>query len=1112
MKILHITPLCFLFIFGLFSCGDSGTTAPVKTSGLNSEEVKLFEWVGSGESGIQFNNQITEDGNINYFNFDGVYQGAGVAVGDINNDGLQDVFFAGNMVDEKLYLNKGDLKFEDITQKAKIQQGREWSTGVTMADVNGDGWLDIYVCNFLLDDWTLRKNKLYINNGDLTFTESGEQYGIADIGYSISSNFFDYDKDGDLDLYVANQPPNSAKEKVKLKNKKDFRYTDNLYRNNGNGTFTNVTEAAGITNYSFSLSVTAGDLDKDGWIDLYVACDYEEPDMLYRNNGDGTFSNITDEALRHMSNFSMGADIADINNDGWLDIFTADMVAADNVRLKTNMSGMNPERFWGLANAGYHYQYMFNALQLNNGNGTFSEIAQLSGVSNTDWSWTSVFVDFDNDGYRDLMVTNGIMRDMRNNDFNRKTKEYIAEQKKQGRTKFKHDEILGMAPSLKLSNYIYKNNGDLTFKDMVKTWGFDQKNWSQGGAYADLDNDGDIDLIVNNMNEKAGLYRNTAADQRLGNYLRVKVEGEKGNLFGFGTKVKISYGDGVQIQEITPMRGYMSNSENLAHFGLGDLGSVDEVEVTWTNGQQMVLKDVRVNQLMTVRQSEAAGQAARTAPIATLLKEQAKSSGIDFVHKENDYDDYAKEILLPYELSHLGPCIAKADVNGDGLEDFYVGGAAGQAGTLYFQQSGGTFTKPGDQAWAGDRASEDVGALFFDANGDGNLDLYVVSGGNEFDENSPKLQDRLYMNKGKGVFAKSTGLLPKMPVSSSKVAAGDLDADGDLDLFVGGRQVPGKYGFVPRSYVLKNDQGKFFDVTEEVAPELKEPGMVTDAVWMDFDQDQDLDLVVVGEWMPLSFYKNEGGKLSNATEAMGLSNTSGWWNCLTVNDFDGDGDQDLVAGNLGLNIKYKASEAEPFKVYVKDFDDNGSNDVYLGYYDRDGVCYPVRGRQCSSQQLPYIKKEFKTYNAFAHASIEQILGSRAEGAVYHEAKTFESVYIENREGTFVLKKLPNEAQIAPIFGAAAYDWNQDGHLDLLVAGNYYQREVETTRSDAGIGCVLLGDGKGNFKPVPTALAGLKAYKDVRAVNLILNDQNKPMVLIANNNAELELYKLQNTEI
>ena len=471
MKILHIIPLCFLFVLILSSCGDSGTAVPVETSGLNPEEVKLFELVGAGQSNIQFNNQVTEDANINYFNFDGVYQGAGVAVGDINNDGLQDIFFAGNMVDEKLYLNKGDFKFEDITQKAKIQQGPEWSTGVTMADVNADGWLDIYVCNFLLDDWKLRKNKLYINNGDLTFTESAEKYGIADIGYSISSNFFDYDKDGDLDLYVANQPPNSAKEKAKLKNKKDYRYTDNLYRNNGDGTFTNVTKEAGITNYSFSLSVTAGDLDQDGWIDLYVASDYEEPDMLYRNNGDGTFSNITDVALRHMSNFSMGADIADINNDGWLDIFTADMVAADNVRLKTNMSGMNPERFWGLANAGYHFQYMFNALQLNNGNGTFSEIAQLSGVSNTDWSWTSVFVDFDNDGYRDLMVTNGIMRDMRNNDFNKKTREYIAEQKKKGRSKFKHDEILKMAPSMKLSNYIYRNNGDLTFKDMVKTLG-----------------------------------------------------------------------------------------------------------------------------------------------------------------------------------------------------------------------------------------------------------------------------------------------------------------------------------------------------------------------------------------------------------------------------------------------------------------------------------------------------------------------------------------------------------------------------------------------------------------------------------------------------------------
>lgn len=1111
MKLPYTLLFNLLFVSLFFSCNERNSTSQTPLSGLNSEEVKLFELVTPAQSGISFNNQIKEDLSVNFFNFDAVYQGAGVAVGDINNDGLQDIFFAGNMADDKLYLNKGDFKFEDITQKAKIQKEKEWSTGVYMVDVNGDGWLDIYICRFLFDEWTLRKNKLYINNKDLTFTENAEKFGIADAGYSTSANFFDMDNDGDLDLYVANQPPNSTAGKKALKGKKDFRYTDNLYRNNGNETFTAITKEAGITNYSFSLSVTAGDLDNDGRIDLYVASDYSEPDYFYHNNGDGTFTNIADQALRHMSNFSMGADIADMNNDGWLDLYTADMVAADNVRLKTNMSGMNPKTFWALADAGYHYQYMFNSLQLNNGNGTFSEIAQLSGVSNTDWSWSSVFADLDNDGYKDLMVTNGILRDMRNNDFNARMRNYIAEQKQLGKTEFNPDELLGMAPSIKLHNYIYKNKGDLTFKDMVKNWGFEQENWAQGAAYADFDNDGDIDFVTNCMNDPAGLYRNTATENRLGNYLRIKLEGEGANKNGLGTRIKLSTGDQVQIQEVTSARGFMSCSENLAHFGLGNLTTVDQLEISWPNGKQQILTDVKTNQLLTVYQKEATGRSSQS-PKPTLLVESAANKGLDFKHTENDFDDFKREILLPYELSHLGPCLAKADVNGDQLEDFYVGGAAGQEGRLYLQQAGGTFTKAPQQIWSVDKASEDVGALFFDANGDGNTDLYVASGGNEFDAGSSALQDRLYLNNGKGSFSKSTGSLPKMNVSSSKAVAADFDGDGDQDLFVGGRQVPGKYGIIPRSFVLKNEQGKFSDATAEIAPDLLEPGMVTDAMWTDFDGDNDLDLIVVGEWMPISFYKNENGKLANATTEMGMANTNGWWNCLTAADFDGDGDQDFIAGNLGQNIKYKASVDQPFKAYVKDFDENGSNDVYLGYYDQDGICYPVRGRECSSQQLPFIKQEFKSYNDFAHASIEQVLGSRVEGAVAHEAKTFESVYIENDKGTFIIKPLPKEAQISPVFGTACYDWNKDGHLDVLVAGNYYEREVETTRSDAGIGQILLGDGKGNFKAMRTTESGLKAYKDVRAVRLIFNDKKQPMVLIANNDGPLELYTLLAPEI
>ncbi len=1107
MKSFYFLLSMFLLFGGLLSCGESESPASTAVSGLNSEEVKLFEIIPATQSGISFNNQIKEDLSVNFFNFDAVYQGAGVAVGDINNDGLQDIFFAGNMTADKLYLNKDNLKFEDITQTANIQKDKEWSTGVYMVDINGDGWLDIYICRFLYDEWTLRKNKLYINNGDLTFTESAEQYGIADAGYSISANFFDYDNDGDLDLYVANQPPNSTAAKRQLKNKKDYKYTDNLYQNNGNNTFTKVTSEAGITNYSFSLSATAGDLDNDGFIDLYVACDYTEPDFFYHNNGDGTFTNIADQALRHMSNFSMGADIADINNDGWLDIYTADMVAADNVRLKTNMSGMNPEQFWKLADAGYHYQYMFNSLQLNNGNGTFSEIAQLSGVSNTDWSWSSVFVDLDNDGYKDLMVTNGILRDMRNNDFNNWMRKYVAEQKQLGKTAFRPEEILKMAPSIKLHNYIYKNKGDLTFKKMIANWGFEQKNWSQGAAYADFDNDGDIDFVMNNMNEAAGLYRNVAADRRLGNYLRIKLDGTGINKNGYGTRIKLTIGDQIQIQESTPFRGFMSCSENIVHFGVGDKALIDKLEIIWPNGQKQSFTNVNANQTLKVNQKDATEQKQAQA-YASLLVEKTADSGLDFVHKENDFDDFKREVLLPYEMSHLGPCLAKADVNGDQLEDVFIGGAAGQEGRLYLQQTNGTFVIAKRQAWSVDIASEDVGATFFDANGDGNPDLYIVSGGNEYEAGSKKLQDRLYINDGSGLFSKRTNALPEMNVSTSKMAAGDLDNDGDLDLFVGGRQIPGKYGSIPRSFILQNNKGKFTDITADIAPDLVKPGMVTDAMWSDIDNDKDLDLILVGEWMPISIFKNDNGNLSDATNSMGMSDTNGWWNSLATADFDGDGDQDFIAGNLGLNIKYKASVDKPFKAFVKDFDENGSNDVYLGYYDQDGVCYPVRGRECSSQQLPYIKQEFKSYDDFAHASIEQVLGSRIDGALAHEAKIFESAYIENRDGQFIINPLPNEAQIAPVFGTVCYDWNKDGLLDILIAGNYYQREVETTRSDAGIGQILLGDGKGGFNPMSSHDTGLKAYKDARAVSLIFNNEKQPMVLIANNNDRLELYELR----
>ena len=1079
----------------------------------NSSKVKLFEKVPASHSGITFNNELIENFMFNHIRIDVVYQGAGVAAGDINNDGLPDIYIAGNLVNDKLYLNKGDMKFEDISVKAKIGLENTWSTGVTMADVNNDGFLDIYVCKYLLDDPAKRENVLYINNGDLTFTDRAKEYGIADQGHTTMSNFLDYNKDGYLDLYVGNQPPVTRLQKKTQSQRIDYAFTDNLYRNNGNGTFTNVTQEAGITNYNFTLSVTVSDINNDTWPDIYVACDFEEPDVYYENNGDGTFTNVINEKMRHLSTFSMGVDIADINNDGLMDIYVADMVAADNKRLKSNMSGMNPEKFWALAKGGYHYQYMFNAFQLNNGNGTFSEFGQMAGVSNTDWSWSTLFADYDNDGLKDLIVTNGLVKDIKNQDYRRRRNAAMDSLANEFRARGEKPalnpmDFINMAPSVKLSNYVFQNNGDLTFTDRVKDWGFDDETWSHGAAYADFDNDGDIDIVLNNMNDLAYIYKNRAVENNLNSYLRIKLKGDKLNLNSLGARVWIYCDEEMQVQEVSPVRGYYSRNEEILHFGVGNRKTVDKLVAWWPDGRQITLTDVKTDQLITLNQADAK----ENNPNPYLPSDQmmqpiaAIDMGIDFKHEENNFDDFAREILLPHRMSHLGPSLASGDVNGDGLEDFFIGGPSGQAGALYLQETNG-FTLSSSKPWSADQRSEDVGALFFDCDGDNDQDLYVVSGGNDFNENDRALQDRLYINDGKGNFRKATGKLPLMISSGSKARAADFDKDGDLDLFVGGRQIPGKYGLSTKSFLLENRNGKFFDKTADLAPGLVEAGMVTDASWTDFDGDGDQDLIVIGEWMPISVYRNDTGKFEEITGELNLQNTNGWWNTISSADFDGDGDSDYVVGNLGLNIKYKASESEPFKVFVKDFDNNGSHDVYLAYYDRDGVCYPVRGRECSSQQLPFVKKDFPNYATFSVATVDEVLGERKEGAVIKEVKMFESVYIENAgDNGFIIRNLPNEAQISPIFGIAPFDWNGDGHLDLLTAGNYYEREVETTRSDAGIGNILLGDGTGQFKALNSIYTGLKAYKDVRDVKVLQDANSNPLIIIANNNDFLEFYR------
>ncbi|MGK0428462.1 MAG: hypothetical protein ACJARX_000109 [Psychroserpens sp.] len=1087
-----------LFLVLLIFCSCKNDEIRIEGSSLDRNET-LFSEILSKTSNVTFGNVLNETFELNFLNYPYIYIGGGVAVGDINNDGLQDLYFTSNQNSNKLYLNKGGFEFEDITSKSGASDQVGWSTGTSMIDINNDGWLDIYVCKAAsLDNHDLRRNKLYINQKDNTFIESAKSYGLDHPGFSTQSYFLDYDMDGDLDMYLVSHRPdfnNNTKISTQIQNEIYEISSDQLFRNEGD-TFVKVSQEAGVLNKAWGLSASIGDFNNDDWPDIYVANDYLEPDILYINNHDGTFKNEILDRMNHISFNSMGSDYADINNDMLPDLLVLDMLAEDHQRGKENMASMSTDNFNAMVSVGYHHQYMANVLQINNGNGNYSDIGQLAGINNTDWSWSPLIADFDNDGFKDVFITNGIEKDMGNQDF-RRNLQLMNKQNKP----MKLDDVLNMIPADKLANYIFKNNGDLTFSNQVKNWGLNKKVNSNGSAYADLDNDGDLDLVVNNENDIASIYKNNSQH----NFINVKLTGDKNNKLAIGSKISIETENNKQYQELYLNRGFLSSVSNIVNFGLGKEDHIKSIEIIWPDGKKTIKTNVKVNELIEIDYINArliTSVVAQKNNRALVTQVSPSKLGINYSHEENLFDDFSKQLLLPQKQSTSGPCLSVADVNGDELEDVFIGGAVGQSSTLFLQNQDGSFSNKSKQ-FLKDKNHEDLGSLFFDADGDNDLDLYIASGGYEFSENDSLLQDRLYINDGKGNFKKSNQL-PKMVSSTKSVKPIDFDKDGDLDLVIGGNVIPGKYPLAPKSYILKNQGGSFIDVTNEIAHGFSESGMINDIEITDYNNDGNQDIILVGLWMPITIFKNNEGEFTKE-KLPELENIQGWYYSIASSDFDNDGDIDYVIGGLGMNNKFHPSLEKPLHIFSGNFDDNLSYDIALSKA-YNGVLVPVRGKECSSQQTPFLNEKIGTYKEFASLNIKDIYGNEIiETSNHLKVHNFRSLYLTNNGSNgFSSSFLPNESQFSATLDFEIIDVNNDGHNDIVGVGNLYDAEVETIRYDASQGYVLFGNGKGEFKNINKT--GFSNNKDMRSVNKIVI-KGQAYILVANNNDKLNLFKL-----
>lgn len=1095
------------------------------TSCSRIKQDKMFEVIAPEYSGINFSNTIQSNDTLNVIDFYYIYNGAGLGVGDVNNDGLQDVFFAGNQVSNQLYLNKGAFQFEDITADAGISAEDIWGQGVSMVDINNDGWLDIYVCASIYGTAEARTNKLFINqglneNGVPTFTEEAEKWGIDDKGHSSNSAFFDYDLDGDLDLFVlSNFMDRKFPSRFRPKSVDGSSVNaDKLYENLGHEKFQDVSIEAGILVEGYSHGISIRDIDLDGWPDIYITNDFLPNDVLYINNQDGTFTNKITDYIKHQSFSAMGHDIADINNDGLQDIFSLDMLPEMNYRKKTMLLRNNPMTQINYEKFQYDLQYVRNMLQLNmgpdnHGNMKFSEIGLLAGVQETDWSWSPLFADFDNDGYKDLVVCNGFQHDVTDMDF--------AKSKMQFENLISRVDLNDSIPVVKIDNYIFKNNGDLTFTKKTEDWGFEEPTLSNGAAFVDLDNDGDLDYITNNINGPATVYKNNINDENTSekpNYIRINLKGSDNNLHGLGAKLILYINGNLQFHEHSFYRGFMSSVDMNIHFGLGETQIIDSLIIFWPEGSLEKLTNIEVNNDLIIDYSNS--RIDSTIDIrdyllpddgAPYIKESNENYQIAYEHQEKQLFDFNYQRTLPHKFSQSTPGIAVGDINNDGLDDFYIGGSKSYPGTFFVQQDDNTFKQEKRIIKDSNKNSQDMGILLFDVDNDKDLDLYLVRGGVLGQARDEVYIDQLYVNDGKGYFSYQEELLPEIAISGSCVKAADFDRDGDLDLFTGGRIVPGEYPYAVSSSILMNEGGTFVEVTDSFCPDLKDIGLVTDALWTDFNNDQWIDLIVVGEFMPLTFFKNTGNGFVNITETIKPGPTTGWWNSIVGTDFDNDGDTDYIAGNFGLNSIFKGTEEYPLKVYANDFDKNGIVDPVIVTYVSDEYFdlqpFPVHTRDDMTNQLGFIKTRLPTYKDYGRATITDMFTAEELNEAYSkEANFFKTVILLN-EGNdeFTIKELPIYAQFAPVFGILPTDINNDGNIDIIMVGNDYSIEQMSGKIDAFYGLLLLGNGDGSFDYVKTDKSGFIVSQDAKGLARLFDGSGKELFLATQNKDSLLVF-------